>query len=78
MFIKSPLNYIGGKYKLLDRIIPGFPEGYKCFVDLFAGGMNVGINVTADTIYVNDQIDYLVELYEYFQQTPTNTIWTTH
>lgn len=74
MYIKSPLNYTGGKYKLLDRIIPSFPQGNKCFVDLFAGGMNVGINVEADTIYANDQIDYLIELYEYFQKTPIDEI----
>ena len=74
MYIKSPLNYTGGKYKLLNRIIPSFPEGNKCFVDLFTGGMNVGINVEADTIYANDQIDYLIELYDYFQKTPTDEI----
>lgn len=74
MYIKSPLNYIGGKYKLLDKIIPFFPQNNKCFVDLFAGGMNVGINVEADEIYINDRIDYLIELYKYFQDTPTNEI----
>lgn len=25
-FIKSPLNYTGGKYKLLNQIIPFFPQ----------------------------------------------------
>ncbi len=74
MYIKSPLNYTGGKYKLLDKIIPTFPVGNRCFVDLFAGGMNVGINVSADTIYANDQIDYLIEMYDYFQKTPTSEI----
>ena len=67
MYIKSPLNYTGGKYKLLHDIIPGFPTNIDNFVDLFTGGLNVGINITANTIYANDQIDYLIELYEYFQ-----------
>ena len=44
-YIKSPLNYTGGKYRLLDRILPAFPRDYCRFVDLFAGGFNVGINV---------------------------------
>lgn len=74
MYIKSPLNYTGGKYKLLDKIIPNFPQKIPQFVDLFAGGMNVGINVEADTIYANDRIDYLIELYDYFQKTPTEEI----
>lgn len=74
MYIKSPLNYTGGKYKLLDRIIPSFPRRNKYFVDLFAGGLNVGINVEADTIYANDQIDYLIELYEYFKVTPIDEV----
>ena len=44
-YIKSPLNYTGGKYRLLDRILPAFPRDYHRFVDLFSGGFNVGINV---------------------------------
>lgn len=43
--IKSPLNYIGGKYKLLPQILPLFPEQINTFVDLFAGGLDVSINV---------------------------------
>ncbi len=42
---KSPLNYIGGKGKLLPQILPFFPENINIFVDLFAGGLNVGLNV---------------------------------
>ena len=69
MYIKSPLNYVGGKYSLLNDILPCFPDNINNFVDLFTGGLNVGINVTANTIYANDQIDYLIEMYEYFQKT---------
>lgn len=69
-YIKSPMNYTGGKYKILERIIPSFPGTINNFVDLFAGGLNVGINVQANTIYVNDQITYLIEIYRLFQNTP--------
>ena len=72
MYIKSPMNYTGGKYKILEHIIPSFPTKINKFVDLFAGGLNVGINVEADTIYVNDQITYLVDLYRLFQSTDTD------
>lgn len=67
-YIKSPLNYTGGKYKILNEIISIFPENIESFVDLFAGGLNVGINISADTIYVNEHITYLIELYEYFRK----------
>lgn len=73
-YIKSPLNYIGGKFKLLPKILPTFPKPLNQFVDLFAGGLNVGINVDATTIYVNDQISYLVELFEYFRSTDVSTL----
>ncbi len=66
-FVKSPLNYIGGKYKILDQIIPLFPDNIKCFVDLFAGGCNVGINVDAQEIIFNDNLIYLVDLYRTLQ-----------
>lgn len=73
-YIKSPMNYTGGKYKLLEHILPAFPDKMHRFVDLFAGGLNVGINVDADTIYANDQITYLIGLYELFQDTDTESL----
>ena len=73
-YIKSPMNYTGGKYKLLRHILPSFPSPMGKFVDLFAGGLNVGVNVEADTIYANDQITYLIDLYRLFQTTPVETL----
>lgn len=66
IYIKSPLNYVGGKYKILDQIIPKFPKKINTFVDLFGGGFNVGINVDADTVVYNDVIEPLCELMNYF------------
>lgn len=62
-FIQSPLNYTGGKYKLLPQIIPLFPKGINVFVDLFCGGCNVGINVKAKRHIYNDTNRYLLSLY---------------
>lgn len=73
-FIKSPMNYMGGKYKILEHIIPSFPGEINNFVDLFAGGLNVGINVNANTIYANDQITYLADLYEFFKNIETEDL----
>jgi DNA adenine methylase len=65
--IKSPLNYIGGKkIKILNQILPLFPKEIDNFIDLFAGGCNVGINVNANKIYFNDNLTYLIEMYQMF------------
>ena len=71
--IKSPLNYIGGKAKLLDQILPLFPKEIDNFIDLFAGGCNVGINVDANKIYFNDNLTHLIEMYKMFQKNDLNT-----
>lgn len=73
-YIKSPLNYTGGKYKILSHLFEILPMNVGTFVDLFAGGFNVGINVEADKIICNDQINYLIELYSYFNETPVEEI----
>jgi DNA adenine methylase Dam len=61
-YIKSPLNYVGGKYKLLKEIIPLFPNKINTFVDLFGGGFNVGANVEAEHTIYNDICKPVVEL----------------
>ena len=61
--IQSPLNYTGGKYKLLPQILPLFPQGINCFVDLFCGGCNVGINVDSNSVVYNDIDEHLFYLF---------------
>lgn len=65
-YIKSPLNYVGGKYKLLSQIIPRFPQKISTFVDLFGGGFNVGVNVTAEHIVYNDICQQVSDLLSKF------------
>lgn len=72
--IKSPLNYIGGKSKLLSQILPLFPKEIKTFIDLFAGGCNVGINVNAQKVIFNDNLNYLIDMYDYFMRTKIDEI----
>ena len=64
--IASPMNYIGGKYKILPQILPLFPENIGTFIDLFCGGCNVGINVPAKKTVFNDNLTCLVDLYKSF------------
>ncbi len=72
--IKSPLNYIGGKQKILNQILPLFPKNINQFIDLFAGGCNVGINTNANKIYFNDNLIYLIEMYKAFYKSDLQTI----
>ncbi len=64
---QSPLNYTGGKYKLLPQILPFFPKNIKTFVDLFCGGCNVGINVNSKFVIYNDLNENLLYLYNTFK-----------
>lgn len=55
------MNFTGGKYKILDKILPLFPEHNDVFVDLFGGGMNVAINVeNCDKVIYNDYDENIV------------------
>lgn len=73
-YTASPLNYIGGKYKLLSQILPLFPSEIDTFVDLFCGGCSVGINVHSKKTIFNDNLSYLIDLYKQFETTNTNGI----
>lgn len=66
-YIKSPLNYTGGKYKLLPQIIPLFPKEIDTFWDIFGGGFNVGINVEANHIIYNDSLVEISRMFDYFR-----------
>lgn len=60
--IKSPLNYVGGKFKLLPQILPYFPKEIDTFVDVFGGGFNVGININSNKSIYNDTLKDVVNI----------------
>lgn len=68
--IASPLNFTGGKIRLLPQILPLFPQNIDNFVDLFCGGCNVGINVKARNHYYNDIMDCIPKLFMTFMNMP--------
>ncbi len=75
-YIASPLNYQGGKARILDQILPYFPKDIDIFVDLFCGGCNVGMNVEAEKVIYNDNSKQLVGLLKTFKRLRTDTIIT--
>lgn len=58
------MNYTGGKHKILNQIIPLFPNDINTFIDMFCGGLNVGINVECEKLIANDIIFEVIELYK--------------
>ena len=62
-YFKSPMNYIGNKFKLLPQIIPLFPKDMDTFVDLFCGGLDVTLNVEAKKKICNDREDHIIDFY---------------
>ena len=73
-YIKSPLNYIGGKYKLLPQLMKYFPTNINTFVDLFSGGFNVGINVKSNQTICNDINYFIIDLYKELYNKPVDNI----
>ena len=63
--IESPINYMGSKYKLLDRLIPLFPKA-KTFVDLFAGGGSVYMNINHlyENVIANEYINGVCQIHK--------------
>ncbi|WP_066188939.1 Dam family site-specific DNA-(adenine-N6)-methyltransferase [Gracilibacillus timonensis] len=74
-YTMSPINYTGGKYKLLPQLFPLFPDQYENFIDIFAGGANVGINATPNgKVWINDREERVIELYELLAKTPQDEV----
>lgn len=77
-YVASPLNYQGGKARILDQLLPYFPADIDVFVDLFCGGCNVGMNVKADRVVYNDKSKHLIGLLKAFRRMRTDTIISVH
>lgn len=65
MYIDTPFNYTGSKFKLLEQIIPELDLSKKVFFDLFTGGGSIYSNVLDkyDKIIINDILIDLIEIH---------------
>ncbi len=73
VYISCPFNYTGGKFKLLKQLQPLFDEK-EVFLDLFAGGGNVGINSSSTKIIFNDSNEKMIDLIEFIKETNTDIL----
>jgi len=64
-FIRSPLFYVGDKYKLLKEIKPQFPTNIVRFIEPFSGGGSVFLNVSAKEFLLNDIDKHVFLLHNY-------------
>ncbi|MCR0251525.1 Dam family site-specific DNA-(adenine-N6)-methyltransferase [[Clostridium] innocuum] len=72
--IKSPLNYIGNKHRILNQLQKYFPKEINTMVDLFCGGCDVAINMEANRIIANDINNYVVDIFKAFQNNTAEEI----
>lgn len=73
-YIKSPINYIGNKYKLISQIEPLFPEQICTFVDVFGGSGTVLINTKAEHYIYNDINNYVASIFAGFVTEDTDDV----
>ena len=67
----SPLNYMGGKSEMIDFLKENMPKKMNRFVDLFAGGFNVGVNINVNDLIYNDCNFKVKELIQMFRDIDT-------
>lgn len=73
-YIKSPINYVGNKYRLIKQITPLFPKKISMFVDAFGGSGTVLMNTDADYYIYNDINPYVSSIVSGLFSTPYDEI----
>lgn len=62
--VRSPLFYVGDKYKLISEIKQYFPLNIRQFAEPFVGGGSVFMNVDAGQYYLNDIDKNIIEIHK--------------
>lgn len=62
---RSPLFYVGDKYKLIEEVGRYFPTDINTFVEPFVGGGTVFLNKAANKYILNDVNKNVVDLHEF-------------
>lgn len=66
--VRSPLFYVGDKYKLMPQLKELFPKEINNFYDVFCGGGSASINVKAKQFILNDVDEKIIELHNFLQE----------
>ena len=62
---RSPINYMGGKYRSLKYVTPRFKDNIDTFYDVFSGSGTVHLNTSANNVVASDINSVLIDLQEY-------------
>lgn len=71
--VRSPLFYVGDKYKLMREIRSHFPKHIGRLIEPFVGGGSVFMNTNAPICIANDIDSYVIELHNWlcsYKDTP--------
>lgn len=60
---RSPLFYVGDKYKLITEIKTHFPQHIRRLIELFVGGGSVFMNVDANEFLLNDIDSFVISIH---------------
>lgn len=72
--IRPPIAYHGGKYRLLNWILPELPKA-GLLVDLFGGSGPVTLNTDFPKVIYNDKSKGLYSLFSQLKTNPKNLEW---
>lgn len=62
---RSPLFYVGDKYKLMKQLMGLFPAEVDNFYEPFVGGGTVFLNINANKYYLNDIDKNLINIHKF-------------
>lgn len=60
---RSPLFYVGDKYKLMNQLVNFFPKEVNTFFEPFVGGGTVFLNINAKKYFLNDINSHLIAIH---------------
>ena len=73
MAVKTPLKWVGSKFRVLPQLLPHLPEG-KRLVEPFAGSCSVMLNTEYDEYLIGDVNPDLIALYKAIAANPYDVI----
>lgn len=69
---RSPLFYVGDKYKLYPKISKYFPKTINRFIEPFTGGGSVFLNVNANEYLLNDIDTNVINIHQFLMEQSEN------
>lgn len=65
--IRSPLFYVGDKYKLMPQLLKLFPTNIHNYYDVFCGGGSASMSINANKIIMNDINSQIISIHKFLQ-----------